>query len=246
MNHLIWAEDVNDHLARVLKSRYYGEISYLDHCIGKLLDAVEALPNPDNVLIAFFTDHGDHMGDHHAWQKESWFEASAKIPFLVSWPQKITGGVQNHALVSLTDLFAIATSAAGALETRDGIDVLGMLEGTTPPRDCLFGLYGTPGTPLFKIMVRQGSYKYNFFANGGRRQLFDLAGDPGELRNLAEEYPGTAAHMHTQAVAYCKRPGLRAALDSDEMKTFAFEARPLNRINQMAWDRGVKGFSFLP
>ena len=42
MNHVIWAEDINDSHARVLKARYYGEISYIDECLGRILDAVEA------------------------------------------------------------------------------------------------------------------------------------------------------------------------------------------------------------
>ena len=41
MNYAIWAEDINDAHARVLKARYYGEITYIDSCIGRILDAVE-------------------------------------------------------------------------------------------------------------------------------------------------------------------------------------------------------------
>ena len=46
MNHVIWAEDINDSHARVLKARYYGEISYIDDCLGRILDAVEAAGMP--------------------------------------------------------------------------------------------------------------------------------------------------------------------------------------------------------
>lgn len=41
MNYFIFAEDINDSQARVLKARYYGEITYLDDCIGRILDAVD-------------------------------------------------------------------------------------------------------------------------------------------------------------------------------------------------------------
>ena len=43
MNDIIWAEAINDPHARILKARYYGEISYIDHCLGRILDAVEAV-----------------------------------------------------------------------------------------------------------------------------------------------------------------------------------------------------------
>src|SRR5215813_11059620 len=46
MRHAIWADAINPTLARIVKARYYGEISYLDRCLGEVLDAVEARPNP--------------------------------------------------------------------------------------------------------------------------------------------------------------------------------------------------------
>ena len=246
MNHLIWADEINGFLARVLKSRYYGEISYVDWCTGKLLDAVEASPDPENTLICFFSDHGDHLGDHHSWQKESWFEQAAHVPFLVSWPKRYPGRATNGGLVSLTDLFAIASAAAGSLQTRDGMDVLGILDGGAPPREFLFACYGEPGTPQFKFMVRKGPYKYIYLPNGGRRQLFDLGGDPGELRELADSLPGVVSELHSQAYGYANRPGLYGAMKDGDFKAFPYTGRKSGRINQMANDLGVRGFSFLP
>ena len=66
-----------------------------------------------------------------------------------------------------------------------GTDIMGALEGTAKRRDALFGYYGEPGTPLFKIMARSGDWKYIYFANGAREQLFDLKSDPNEMTNLA-------------------------------------------------------------
>ena len=248
MNHLIWADEINDYLARVIKTRYYGEISYIDNCIGRLHDAVEASADRDNTLICFFTDHGDHMGDHRAWQKESFFEQSVKIPFLLSWPARLAHvrpGTINNDLVSLTDLFAIASSAAGSLQTRDGIDILGMLDKTVPPREYLFASYGTPGTPIFKFMIRKGEYKYIFLPNGGRRQLFNVKDDPGELHNLADTFPQIVNELHGIAQKHARKPGWLAAFDGDDFRIFPYTERPHRRINQMAHDRGVTDFSFL-
>jgi len=245
MNRFIWADEINDSLARIIKSRYYGEISYIDNCIGRILDAVEKLDNPDNVLISFFTDHGDHLGDHHAWQKESFFEQSAHIPFLLSWPARIAPGSRNDELVAITDLFGIATAAAGKSEPRDGIDVLGMLEGNAEPRDYICSWYGKPGTDHFKCMVRKNSLKYIFLSNGGRRQLFDLEKDPDEIRNLAETNPEAVKELHSLAARHSRRPGMYAAFDGDDFKSFPYTPMPRSRNNQMAANRGVRGFSFL-
>jgi arylsulfatase len=246
MNYAIWAEDINDAHARVLKARYYGEISYIDQCLGRLLDAVEAREDADDTLICFFADHGDHLGDHSAWQKESFFDASCRIPFLLSWPAHLPADVRREELICLTDLFGIATAASGAVETREGCDVLGVLRDEEAPRDALFGYYGSPGTPRFKIMVRQGDWKYIFLANGGYEQLFDVVNDPGEVDDTAERQPEKLSALRALAIAQLDTDAGRAALDGTALRTFAFERRPDLRIYQFDRSRGVQEFPKRP
>lgn len=96
MNQIIWAENINDPWARIARARYCGEISYIDWCLGRVLDALEQRDDADNTVICFFSDHGDHLGDHNAWQKESYFEVSAHVPMLVSWPARLPGRLCRH------------------------------------------------------------------------------------------------------------------------------------------------------
>ncbi|MCL4691535.1 MAG: sulfatase-like hydrolase/transferase [Candidatus Hydrogenedentes bacterium] len=242
MNHAVWAEDINDAHARVLRARYYGEISYIDQCLGRILDAVDARDDAANTLICFYSDHGDHLGDHHGWQKESYFDVSCRVPFLLSWPDQLDAGAVSDNLVCLTDLFGIATTAAGAPDLRDGSDVLGALSGAATPRERVIGLYGTPGTPRFKVMVREGDWKYIYFANGGTEQLFNLAEDPHELRQRAQDKPDVTAKLRATAAEAVNVPNANRALQDGSLKAFPFEARPLRRIVQMDRSRGVSGF----
>jgi len=242
MNYAIWAEDINDPHARVLKARYYGEISYIDQCLGRILDAVDARPDADNTVICFFADHGDHLGDHHAWQKESYFEGACHVPFLVSWPKRLPGDVRREELACLTDLFGIATTAAGRPELREGADVLGMLTGKAKPREHVIGYYGAPGTPRFKVMVRRDAWKYIFMANGGREQLFNLSEDPDELHQRIDDKPDVAADLRELAVKAVGRPNANRALDGKALRTFSFKRRPDKRIYQFSRSRGVTGF----
>ena len=232
MNYAIWADDIGDARARSLKARYYGEISYIDDCLGRVLDSVEASPDGANTLICFFSDHGDHLGDHRAWQMESYFDPSCRVPFLLSWPQVLAAGEVRDDIVCLTDLFGIATSAAGSAELRDGVDVMGMIAGTATPRSTLVGLYGEPGTPLFKVMVRTADWKYIFLSNGGGELLFDVAGDPHELRNLAGEQPRIVAALRAAAAAACAREGTDGALAGSDLRAFPYRERARTRIYQ--------------
>lgn len=97
---------------------------------------------------------------------------------------------------------------------------------TARPRETLFGYYGEPATRRFKIMARRDHWKYIWFANGDREQLFDLAKDPLEHSNLIESQRDVARKLKDAAAAACKRPELRAVLDGNGLRGFSFEARP--------------------
>lgn len=240
MNYGVWAEDVSDAQARVVKSRYYGEITYIDDCLGRILDAIEARADADNTVICFFADHGDHLGDHAAWQKESYFESSCHVPFLVSWPEQLPMNTRRDDLVALIDLYGIATAAAGNPQLHDGIDVISMLQGVASARPHLVGLYGEPGTRRFKIMVRAGRWKYIWLANGDRQQLFDIAADPQELRELSGSQPQVVGRLRQVAIDHLRQPGGEVGLKDDDLFGLPFEARPLKRIYQFGhWPRAA-------
>ncbi len=241
MNHAVYADDISVFQAQQLRARYYGAITYIDDCVGKILDAVEKRPDAANTLIVFFSDHGDHMGDHRAWQKESFFESSTRIPFLVSWPKRWQGAKRENALVALTDIFGLATSAAGVAETRDGQNLLGVLDQNAAPRQQLCGMFGSPGTRKFKAMLREGDWKYIWLANGGRELLFNLAENPAENLNQAHAHPDVLARFRDALRAHLTtRETTRPAVADGQLVSFPFEKFPRERIKQFA--RGVTNF----
>jgi choline-sulfatase len=244
MNDTIWATDehgtVDDLRRRTCWARYCGEITYIDAQIGRILDAVEARPDAENTVICFVSDHGEHLGDHHAWQKESFFEQSTRIPFLLSWPAELPAGETRDDLVCLTDLFGIATRAAGEPEPRDGIDVIGSIEGDRDARTRLLGYYGEPGTRRFKVMVREDDWKYVFMANGGREQLFDLGQDATETENRASSCETVRNRHREVATVALERDGVEEALVDGDLRSFDFERFDRSRIEQ--FNHPVSGF----
>ena len=238
MNFIVYSNEINDAWARNLRTRYYGEISYIDSCIGRILDEVEARPDADNTMICFFTDHGDMLGDHHAWQKECFYEASVKIPFIVSHPALLGGGRTSDDLVSLTDLFGLATKLAGEKDVRDGIDIL------EDKRDFLYSFHGRPETRQFKIMIRRENWKYIYMANGGREQLFNLDTDPSEMENLIDRESDRAGLFRQNAAEKCRSSlDLKCMVGDDGLVSYPFKARPLGRLHQFAFSRGVTDYT---
>src|ERR1043166_6874422 len=96
----------------------------------------------------------------------------------------------------LADLFGVATKAAGNCQRREGVDLLGVLRGNSPPRPYLVGMAELPGSEFFKVMVVKDEWKYIFMANGGRDQLFNLRAGPAEICNRAAKEPDVRANLN--------------------------------------------------
>jgi choline-sulfatase len=126
------------------------------------------------------------------------------------------------------------------------VDVLGVCAGTAPAREHLVGVYGEPGTPRFKIMVRDQAWKYIYIANGDREQLFDVLDDPQELHNRATHQPGVRRRLRGVAVAACRSPGIAGALEGGDLRAFPYCQLPRRRIYQFDRSRGVTGFPARP
>ena len=246
MQYAVWADAINPTLAKIVRARYYGEITYLDHCFGRILDAIEARSNSENVLICFFSDHGDLLGDHHGWQKQNFFEAACQVPFLLSWPATLPAGIVRNELISLADLFGIATEVAGACEMREGMNILKMLRGECAQREYLVGMVEVPGSQDFKVMVLTNEWKYIFMSNGGREQLFNRTKDPNELSNCVSLTSKIRDDLYALAVKACRVPGAKDALDADRLREFPFRKRKPTRIYQFDRSRGVVGFPDKP
>lgn len=71
---------------RELKQRYFGLMTMVDQSIGAILSRLERFDLMDDTIIVHTSDHGDHMGAHHLFGKETMFEESARVPYLIRMP----------------------------------------------------------------------------------------------------------------------------------------------------------------
>ncbi len=179
-------------------------------------------------------------------RKQIFCDTACRFPLLLSWPATLPGDTVRTELISLADLFGIATSAAGGCELREGIDVLKMLRGECAPREYLVGMVEIPGSQDFKVMVVTDEWKYIFMANGGREQLFNRGRDPNELSNCVTSSPAIKDGLYALAVKACRVQGATDALDGDKLRAFPFRKRTPMRIYQFDRSHGVLGFPEKP
>ncbi len=170
--------EIRDHLAE-----YYGMMTHLDEQIGRILAALEKTGKSENTYIVYAGDHGLAIGSHGLLGKQNIYEHSMKTPLIVKGPGVPRGGTSN-ALTYLLDLFPTLLSLAKQdvpVGEIDGRDLAPVWKGTAPRvRETLFLAYGDS-----MRSVRDERYKLIRYPRVDVDQLFDLANDPDEMRNLA-------------------------------------------------------------
>lgn len=169
----------------------YGRISMLDHYIGKTLDKLDELGLAQDTLVVFTTDHGDFFGQHGLCGKGAFhYEDMIKLPFIARLPGVIAPGTRTDAMLSLVDLAPTFLDFSGVKIPRcmTGRSQMPVLEGAARAvRDhVIVENHHQPTTLHLKTYVNE-RYKLTVYYNQPYGELFDLAQDPGELKNLWDE-----------------------------------------------------------
>lgn len=195
---------------------YYAGISMVDREVGLILEELERTGKADNTIIVLSSDHGDQLLEHGFEGKNAFFESSVRIPFFIAWPNKIAAA-RYHQLVETVDLVPTLLDLAGVpvpvnVQGRSLAPLL-MGSGYTA-RDAVFSeniipevitggsldMPYVPGKGVAGIrhpdckMVRTREWKFNYYP-GYEGELYDLANDPGETRNLYRERPAAMREM---------------------------------------------------
>ncbi len=168
---------------------YYRLTEMVDTEIGKVLTALKENGLDGNTLIIFTSDHGDGATAHKWAAKLSFYEESAKIPLIISYPGRIPSGTVNQKnLVSQIDLLPTMLDYANIEYPKPltGKSIKPIIENSSSEwRDYLVvELADYKKDPTRKgRMVRYKQFKYNLYTSK-EEQLFDLKNDPGEIHNL--------------------------------------------------------------
>lgn len=173
---------------RNARRAYYGAVSYLDGQVGALLQALAETGQAENTVVIFTSDHGDMLGERGLWYKMSWFEHSARVPLIVSFPAAFSGRRVANAVSHVDVLPTLVDLATGGGRydhptSLEGRSLLPELSGNGGGDEAI-GEYFAEGTGAPLLMIRRGARKF-VTCDGDPDQLYALDADPRELRNLA-------------------------------------------------------------
>ncbi len=189
MRHMFGCVDFPEELVRRARAGYYGLITYLDEKIGRMLQVLEETNQLENTIVIYTSDHGEMNGEHGMWRKSNFYEASARVPLQIMFPDYLSASKRIDEVVSLVDLTATLVDISGgnASSQLDGDSLMHLIRDTTTDwKDYAFSEYLAHGVERPMAMLRKGRYKYNY-SLGDVPELYDIDKDPEEFRNLADE-----------------------------------------------------------
>jgi choline-sulfatase len=190
---------------------YHGLTQWFDDEVGKVLAALASSAVADNTVIVYTSDHGENMGEHGLWWKNCVYEHAARVPLIVNWPGRFTGGQRRTEACSMVDLVKTVCELGGATPGDDwnGDSLVPWLDDPKAGwKDFSVTEYYAHNIASGYVMARSGRYKYTYHTRMDEKhpptaELYDLEADPGEFTNLASDpaQRERIATLHARLVA---------------------------------------------
>ncbi len=189
--------DIDEAGFRMMMAHYFALITHIDDQVGRVLDHLDSLNLAEDTVVAFISDHGEQLGEHHAIQKRMFWEASVRVPCVMAWPGGLPSGHTVTTALGGVDLAPTLLELCGLSfdNAIDGRSVASAIQSRTQPYPVpIFSEIGTsdginfrssePEDLASRVMVRVDNWKY-VYNRTDDDELYNLEADPLELANIA-------------------------------------------------------------
>lgn len=186
---------VPDEVCLAARRAIYGRMALADDHLQRVIAILETRGVLDETVTAFLSDHGDMMGEHGLWYKNTAFEASSRVPLIFAGP-----GIKPTRLTETASLLDLGPTLAGLAGIKplnvpsDGRDLSPLLRGERAAEtgSAVIENYAEGLQRGVRTLV-QWPWKLNLCL-GTPPELFNVAADPGEWHNVADD-PANAARL---------------------------------------------------
>jgi arylsulfatase A-like enzyme len=191
---------------------YYAMVSHLDDSVGRIIQTLKESGMYDDTIIIFSADNGLAVGQHGLLGKQSTYEHSIRVPFIINGPG-IPKNEKRDSYIYLMDIFPTLCEMNG-LNTPSSVEGVSfdkvIADPKTRTRNELFSVYADKVRSIKDYKYKLIEYKC---VDLRKTQLFDIANDPWETKDLSHE-------INLQPIIHDLRSRLRKYAESwDDAKS---------------------------
>ena len=181
-------QDFDPAIVRKARRAYLGSVSYVDDQVGRLRGVLERAGHSENTIVVILGDHGEMLGERGIWFKRHHFEWSARVPMIFAGGLVPVGRqTQNVTLMDLAPTLMSLAAAPAPIEPFEGRDLSGLMRGQDSDFDNVaLAEVMSDGLAAPILMVRRDDWKL-IWGPEHPAQLYDLANDPEEENDLAQD-----------------------------------------------------------
>ncbi len=209
--HLTYSKHAGFDFGDSMVDKYDSEVAYVDHHIGRIIDAVANAGRSDRTIIAITADHAEAFYEHGLMAHgTSLYDEMVRVPLIVAGPT-IAPQIRTER-VSLVDVAPtlLALNGCGWSMPQEGRPLWanGVLQSPTRPVLVIqYNEHDKGASFVRRIATFDGEMKLIEDLQTGSVELYSLVDDPGETRNLASQHPGKLRHAREQRYEGGRRLG---------------------------------------
>ena len=209
---------------------YDGEVSYVDFQLGRLFDWLEQSGRFDDTMIVIMADHGESLGERGVYKHSSQlYNEQTHVPLIIHFPGATARSIKDY--VSTVDLGPTILSAVGLDYPKEcaGVSLVPTMRGQPFEHPPIYGEQTTQEVyplvrpdqnvdPEFKkyMIITQDGFKLIYNRDYYSFELYDLANDPQEFRNLYDRMPDKAVEMRKRLGRFVDVVTVSRPWDADE------------------------------
>jgi arylsulfatase A-like enzyme/tetratricopeptide (TPR) repeat protein len=204
-------------------SKYDGEIAAADEVAGEVIAELRRLGVYERAIVVLLSDHGEGLGDHgEAEHGVLLYREAIHVPLLLKLPHARLAGTTIDAPVQLTDVAPTLLALLGLPRPPRlrGAALLAAGGGQAPERriysETFYPRLHFGWSDLASLVDRRWHY-----IEGPAPELYDLAGDPAEKRNLLMEQRRVTAEMRRELQGYDRGLSPPSAVDEETRRKMA-------------------------
>jgi len=201
---------------------YDADVAAADAVVGRFLDYLRDEGIYDRAAIILLSDHGEGLGDHGEDEHGILlYREALQVPLMIKLPKSRQHGKSVNTPVELVDIFPTITESLGIAQKSEGRSLMAAMKGEVPADRPIYSETYYPRFHFGWSDLHSMISASNHYIQSPKPELYDLAKDAGEQKNVLQENRRTYVALRNAIAPYIKGAEAPKAINAEQAQQLA-------------------------